>query len=111
MVRAGWGLAPGPVHNVTRLLESHGCVVFAHPFGHRKLDAFSARMAGRPAFIHINEDLPPDRWRYTLAHELGHLVMHNDLGCFPGGSRAGRASVRSRFPYAGERCSGPVSIT
>ena len=83
MVRAGWGLQSGPVHNVTRLLESHGCVVFAHPFGHRKLDAFSVRMPGRLAFIHINEDLPSDRWRYTLAHELGHLVMHSDPGYLP----------------------------
>lgn len=82
-VRAAWGLPPGPVHNVTRLLESQGCVIFAHPFGHRKLDAFSARVAGQPAFIHINDTLPPDRWRYTLAHELGHLVMHSDLSRVP----------------------------
>ena len=82
-VRAAWALPPGPVHNITRLVESKGCVVFAHPFGHRKLDAFSARIVGQPAFIHINESLPPDRWRYTVAHELGHLVMHSDLSCVP----------------------------
>ncbi|MBK7012326.1 MAG: ImmA/IrrE family metallo-endopeptidase [Xanthomonadales bacterium] len=27
--------------------------------------------------IFINKDVPGDRWRFTLAHELAHLVMHD----------------------------------
>ena len=30
----------------------------------------------RQKFIHINEDLPPHRQKFTCAHELGHAVLH-----------------------------------
>lgn len=29
-----------------------------------------------PPLVFINQDIPGDRWRFTLAHELAHLVMH-----------------------------------
>ena len=30
-----------------------------------------------PPLIFINKDLLQDRYRFTLAHELGHLIMHD----------------------------------
>ena len=69
---------PGPIFNVTKTLEDNGCVIVPHDFGSPKIDGFSQTLDYPPCFIHINNDLPPDRWRWTLAHELGHIVMHDD---------------------------------
>ena len=78
-VRTAMNIPPGPVFNLTAKLEHNGCMVVAHDFKSRYLDGFSMRPSYPPSFIHLNAELPPDRWRWTLAHELGHLVMHFEL--------------------------------
>ena len=75
-MRVHLDVPPGPVFNMTKVLERAGCIVIAHDFGTPRLDGFSRRPRTMPCFFHINSKLPPDRWRWTLAHELGHLVMH-----------------------------------
>ena len=75
-VRAYMQIPEGPVFNMTRTLEQAGCVVVSHDFGTRLIDGFSHRPRTQPPFFHMNSSLPPDRWRWTLAHELGHVVMH-----------------------------------
>jgi Zn-dependent peptidase ImmA (M78 family) len=45
-------------------------------FGSVKLDAFSQWPPGMPPMFFVNRAAPPDRCRYTLAHEIGHIVMH-----------------------------------
>ena len=75
-VRAVMNLPPGPIFNLTEKLERNGCVVMAHDFRSRQIDGFSQRTQYPPCFIHLNSELSPDRWRWTLAHELGHMVMH-----------------------------------
>ena len=77
-VRAVMKIPPGPVFNVTKTLEQNGCIVVAHDFESRQIDGFSQQSAGRWCFLHLNIEMPPDRWRWTLAHELGHAVMHFD---------------------------------
>lgn len=77
-IRAAMNIPPGPVFNLTATLERNGCVVVAHDFGSPYLDGFSLRPPYPPSFIHMERSLPPDRWRWTLAHELGHLVMHSE---------------------------------
>ena len=79
-VRAFWQLPPGPVFNVTQTLEENGCVVVAHDFGSHYIDGFSHRSLGAPPFFHVNAKLPPDRWRWTLVHELAHVIMHFEPG-------------------------------
>ena len=81
--RAALNIPPGPIFNLTETLERNGYMVVAHDFGTRYLDGFSQRPQYPPHFIHINEELPPDRWRWTLAHEMGHLVMHFDPAASP----------------------------
>ena len=78
-VRAKMNIPPGPVFNLTATLERNGCVIVAHDFESRHLDGFSQRPPYPPSFIHLNKALPPDRWRWTLAHELGHMVMHSEF--------------------------------
>ena len=98
-IRATWQLPPGPVFNIARTLELNGCIIVAHNFGTRALDGFSCCSTGMPPIFHINAEMPPDRWRWTLAHELGHIVMHTDIG-EPGTSSSQREQQADIF--AGE---------
>ena len=46
-------------------------------FGSPRLDGLSQWIDDHPIFL-ITASAPTDRVRWTLAHELGHLVMHSD---------------------------------
>ena len=76
LLRAKWRLPFGPVKSVIGAIESAGGVVIKSDFGTRKIDALSHWIPGRPPVFFVNKDIPPDRLRFTLAHEIGHIVMH-----------------------------------
>ena len=46
-------------------------------FGSPRLDGLSQWIDDHPIML-VNASPPTDRIRWTLAHELGHLVMHSD---------------------------------
>jgi Zn-dependent peptidase ImmA (M78 family)/transcriptional regulator with XRE-family HTH domain len=75
-IRGMWNLPDGPVKDLTALIESAGVLIMPCPFETKAIDGTSLRLADMPPLIFINSDLPADRWRFTLAHELAHLVMH-----------------------------------
>jgi Zn-dependent peptidase ImmA (M78 family)/transcriptional regulator with XRE-family HTH domain len=75
-LRAFWQLPDGPIKDVTKTIEAAGVLVLPCKFGTRAMDATSLWLAEMPALIFVNEDLPGDRWRFTLCHELAHLVIH-----------------------------------
>ena len=72
-----WSLPDGPIKNITSLIESAGILIIPCNFGTRFFDGTSLKVNNMPPIIFINKDLPGDRWRFTLAHELAHLVMHD----------------------------------
>lgn len=76
LVRAIWDLPVGPVRNLVSAIEMAGGIVFRCSFGTTKLDAISQWCRGMPPLLFVNADIPGDRARWTLAHELGHLIMH-----------------------------------
>lgn len=78
MVRAQWRLPVGPVRHLTRWLESAGCVILEEDFGSARVDGLSQWVGDYPVLL-INRAAPTDRKRLTMAHELGHLVLHNGL--------------------------------
>jgi Zn-dependent peptidase ImmA (M78 family)/transcriptional regulator with XRE-family HTH domain len=75
-VRSSWGVEPGPIANVVRLLEAHGVMVVAVGEFDPRLDAFSLWVAGRPIVVLCSDKGVPKRRRFDAAHELGHLVLH-----------------------------------
>lgn len=77
MTRAQWRMPIGPVVNLTRWLESAGCLVFEDDFGTRRIDGLSQWVGDHPVIL-LNRDAPTDRKRLTLAHELGHLALHSN---------------------------------
>jgi len=76
MVRQEWGIDRGPIPNVTRVVEKRGMIVFMEKFEDSELDGLSFCAEGAPPMIYLNADRPGERIRFTLAHELGHIIMH-----------------------------------
>lgn len=76
-VRTFWRMARGPVPNMVKALEDAGAVVVALDFGTDRIDAVSFWLEGEQPLILLNSALPGSRSRFSLAHELGHLVLHD----------------------------------
>lgn len=69
-------LPRGPIQNLTELLEDAGILIIHCDVGTRMF-AGASMFAEKPNYIIcVNKDMPGDRLRYTLAHELGHMIMH-----------------------------------
>jgi len=78
IVRQRWGIKNGAVQHLTQLVENTGCVIVNYLFPSTKLDGLCIRATGKPPIIFLNKDLPKSRRRLSLAHEVGHLVMHTE---------------------------------
>ena len=79
-VRALWRLPMGPIRDMAAALELAVVIVVRSNLESPKIAAISLDNVGTyPALIILNKGLPADRERFTLAHELGHLVMHSVL--------------------------------
>ncbi len=76
IVRMQWRMPSGPVRDLVGWLESAGCVVIEKGFGTARVDGMSQWIDDNP-IVMINSAAPTDRCRLTLAHELGHLCLHN----------------------------------
>lgn len=75
-VRKAWYAPRGPVKSLTEYVERAGVVVVHCDLSEAHIDGVSYRVAGLPPIIFLNQTQPGDRLRFTLAHELGHLIMH-----------------------------------
>jgi len=82
IVRSKWGLGAGPISNVTLLFENNGIIVSKIELCEPKLDAFSAWNSAdnRPYIVANIDKHSAVRWRFNISHELGHLVMHKNVG-------------------------------
>jgi Zn-dependent peptidase ImmA (M78 family)/transcriptional regulator with XRE-family HTH domain len=76
VVRAHWGVPSGPVKSLTALVERSGVIVGTSDFSGASISGMTFRVPGQPPLVLLNRNHPADRMRFTLAHELGHLVMH-----------------------------------
>lgn len=77
-VRTRWGLGQGPLVNVIALLESKGCVVVRLVTENEGIDAYSRWSGPRPVIVLTLDKNDAARSNFDTAHELGHLVMHQD---------------------------------
>ncbi|WP_405365513.1 ImmA/IrrE family metallo-endopeptidase [Kitasatospora sp. NBC_00039] len=79
-VRRLWSLQPGPVDNLILVLEEAGCLVVTVDLDSDLLDAASQWPKGQDPLLLLNSRAPGGRCRFSVAHELGHLVMHGTPG-------------------------------
>ncbi|QRK06060.1 ImmA/IrrE family metallo-endopeptidase [Archangium violaceum] len=80
-LRVRWQMPRGPVENLTELLEGMGVIIIPTDFGTDLISGLSAYEPsdGLPPLIFIGTNCPGDRMRFTLAHELAHIVLHHHL--------------------------------
>lgn len=79
-LRREWGLTAGAVPQLVLLIEDAGGLVLVRDLGSRELDAVTQWVDGNPPLFLINAHAPADRFRFSLAHELGHVIMHGEPG-------------------------------
>jgi Zn-dependent peptidase ImmA (M78 family)/DNA-binding XRE family transcriptional regulator len=76
LVRRTWLLQKGPLQNLTECIEQSGCLVIWCHFPNIPIYGISYKVPDLPPCIFLNKNQSADRMRFTLAHELGHLIMH-----------------------------------
>lgn len=73
-LRDFWKLPKGRIANLTKLIEDNGVVIISLDLG--DISGFSTYANGIIPVIYVNSNVSPDRYRLTIAHELGHLILH-----------------------------------
>ena len=69
------GITEAPV-DVERLARDQGAVIIKEPTDN-ETSGFIYQAPGLPPVIGVNASHPPVRMRFTIAHELGHLLLHS----------------------------------
>jgi Zn-dependent peptidase ImmA (M78 family)/DNA-binding XRE family transcriptional regulator len=105
-LRGNWKLGLDPIENLTQLLEDQGIKVGIVP-GFEHFDASTFLADGIPVIV-SKAELPSDRHRFNLGHELGHLILkvdetldpesvcHRFIGAFLVPAQAARFELGSR---------------
>ena len=77
--RKAWGLGNLPITKLGELFESKGIRLCSAEFGDDRCDAYSCIIDGRPFAFLGTEKQDRARARFDIAHELGHLLLHQHL--------------------------------
>jgi Zn-dependent peptidase ImmA (M78 family)/DNA-binding XRE family transcriptional regulator len=92
-LRQEWQLGERPISNMIHLLESRGVRVFSLAENTVKVNAYSLWRAGKP-YVFLNTFKSAESSRFDAAHELAHLVLHQD------GSVSGRTAEDQANSFA-----------
>ncbi len=78
-LRRVWRIPNGPIADLTGFIESAGAVILRVDFGHPKVEAAYAHPRRESTrWVLVNTYMEDSaRYRLTLAHELGHAVLHH----------------------------------
>jgi len=90
-LRTAWNLGLDPINDLTWLLESRGIKVVLVKAS-SKFDACTFWANGSIPVVAVRNDVPGDRQRLSLAHELAHLVL---------GLESDAAGEKAAYRFAG----------
>lgn len=77
-LRKAWRIPVGPIGNLTKCIEDAGIFIIHNDFRASLFDGATVMTRGiAPPIIFVDTDVAADRLRFTLAHELGHIIMHS----------------------------------
>lgn len=75
-LRGVWYVPDGPIQSVSNLLDRAGVLTIPMHFSTNEMDAIGQWPDGMPPMMFVNTNVPQDRLRFTLVHELAHLLLH-----------------------------------
>ncbi|MFC1619903.1 helix-turn-helix domain-containing protein [Candidatus Neomarinimicrobiota bacterium] len=75
-IRSRLGLGEAPIDSIVNTLEDDSFIVIGYPESEDKFDGLSGLINEQYPVVIYNMAVPDDRKRYTLAHELGHLILN-----------------------------------
>jgi Zn-dependent peptidase ImmA (M78 family)/transcriptional regulator with XRE-family HTH domain len=81
LTRAMWRMPAGPLPDLVGAVEATGTPVIVTDLEHEKLRALSMPgvKSDNSHIVVLNSRLPASAQRFALAHEIGHLVMHDGV--------------------------------
>jgi Zn-dependent peptidase ImmA (M78 family)/DNA-binding XRE family transcriptional regulator len=74
-IRHQWDIGLDPIHNIIQLLEDHEIKVIEIDETADAFDGLACLVNDNIPVIVVNKNFPVERKRFTLAHELGHLLL------------------------------------
>ncbi|RPD96558.1 ImmA/IrrE family metallo-endopeptidase [Aureibaculum marinum] len=75
-LRTDWEIGIDPIHNIIQLLEDKEIKVIELYDVDDKFDGLATYVNGKFPVIVVNGNFPVERKRFTLLHELGHLLLN-----------------------------------
>lgn len=77
-MRSYWRLPTGPIEDLVRVAEANGIMVVMLPStpGFQGVSIRDSRKE-LPPIVFVSADDPMDRQRWTIAHEIGHILLHH----------------------------------
>jgi Zn-dependent peptidase ImmA (M78 family) len=76
-LRKEWKIATAVIPDMTRLLENKGIAILSFWFNTDRVDSRTLFTDNKYPVIIYNSSLLGDRLRFSLAYQLGHLIMHS----------------------------------
>lgn len=80
-LRETWGLGKAPISDPVNLIEALGYFINGEDLGDSPVFAITGKRGsdGRPGiFINTNKEIPIERQRFSIFHELCHILYHPD---------------------------------
>lgn len=82
-IRKKWGINDDPIGDLIGLLENQGIIVTQFATNNycafKGIDAFSCWKDGTPYILYHSTQKSAVRTRFSILHELGHLIMHSSI--------------------------------
>jgi len=75
-LRKHWKIDKGPIFNLCAVVEKENVIIASLDFGTDRVDGRSMLADDGHPIIFTNKNQLGDRLRFTVAQQLGHLVMH-----------------------------------
>jgi Zn-dependent peptidase ImmA (M78 family)/DNA-binding XRE family transcriptional regulator len=76
ILREIWGIPPGRIDDLTKVLEDHGFLIVNMDFETKGIDGIGILTEKNNAIIFMDKSLPSDRYRLSLPHEVFHILKH-----------------------------------